>query len=321
MEMALVAARRAVWTLCLCIAQGAFVDAVAGQNIAIVMSENTAIYIEVADAVKRFVNEQTPPKLKLITMPAEDLASGEREIFKTDFYSLVITIGARAAGIVANLAVKPPVLNTLIPRALYEQLPPRQIREQSSAIYFDQPLARQLELARLILPGKNRLGMVYGPKSASYWAELEPLAKSKGYVVVAESFARQGEFGPMFERVFARADFLFALPDAEIFNRATISKILLSSYHSRRPIIAFSAAHVKSGALAALFTPPEALARHIADVLAKQQADGKFLLPPPQYPAYWRVSVNRQVAHSLGLSLPDDEELHNKLSQAPEDLR
>lgn len=319
MEWALVAAGRTYWTLCVCIAQWLLVDVAVAQNVAVVMSENTATYVEIADAIKRKVSQQGATKLKLISMQADDLVSGEGEIYKTNFYDLVITIGARAAGVVARMPVKPPILHTLIPRSLYEQLPPRTGGEHTSAIYLDQPVTRQLELIRLVLPDKRRLGIVYGPNSASAWAEMERVATSRGYVVVSESLESSGDFGPLFERVLSRSDFLVALADAGIYNRTTIPKILLSSYHANRPVFTYSAAHVKAGALAAVFTPPESLAQQIADVLIKQQANDRFVLPPPQYPAYWSVSINRQVARSLRLNVSNDQEIKSTLSHVTED--
>jgi putative tryptophan/tyrosine transport system substrate-binding protein len=321
MEMALFNARRTIWTLCFCIAQWALAQNAAAQNIAIVISEETPTYLVIADMVRRLVTQQAPPSVKLFTIPGEGLASGQRDIFKADFYSLIVTVGARAAAIVSELHVKPPVLCTLIPRALYERLPSRSLPGHTSAIFLDQPLSRQLELVRLILPGKVRLGVIYAQQSAPYWSELERQAQATDFSVVAESIERANDIGPALQRIFARADFLFAVPDAEIFNRMTIPKILLSSYHSRRPVIAFSAALVKSGALAAVFTAPEHLARHIAEIVLKMQSDGKYSLPPPQYPIYWSVSVNRQVANSLGLSIPNDQELQSRLSQATQEHR
>lgn len=320
MEWALVAARRTCLTLCVCIAQWLLSDVVMAQNIALVVSENSAAYLEIADAVKRNVSEQGASKLKIFSMPADDLAIGESEIYKTDFYSLIVTIGARAADMVAKLQVKPSVLSTMIPRSLYERVPPRQGGAQTSAIYLDQPIERQLEFIRLLLPNKHRLGVAYGSNSASAREDLERVAKLKGYNIVGENLQSMGNLGPTFDRILARADFLVVLPDAEIYNRLTIPKILLSSYHANRPVISYSAAHAKSGALAAMFTPPQSLAQQIAELLVKHQG-GKFALPAAQYPAYWRVSINRQVARSLKLNIGSDQEIEKNLNQITESSR
>ena len=319
MSLAFIAGKGSVHALGLCVALGVLAPSVVAQNIALVLSEETSEYIEIADGVRHTVENHGHNVLKIITIPAQRLIGGETDIFGTDFYSLVVTVGAHAANLVAKAEVKAPVLNTLIPRALYERLATRD--GQNSAIYLDQPLSRQLELARIVLPGKSRLCVLYGPQSRAYILEFERLALAKGYSVVAEMVDRAGDLGPVLQRALSRCEFLFALPDADIFNGNTIQQILLTSYHSNDPVIAFSAAQVKSGALAAVFTSPDQVARHTAEVILKLHTDGKFTLPPPQFPLYWSVSVNRQVARSLGLVIGDDKELQTKLSKVPEEVQ
>ena len=322
MRLAIIAAMGWVRAVGLWLALLAFVHAAAAQNIAVVISEETSTYVEIADHLRRLVDWQSVKAAKVVTIPAQRLVSGDKGIFKTDFYQVVVTVGAHAANLVAQTDAKPPVLNTLIPRALYERLSARGIAEgQTSAIYLDQPWARQLELARIVLPGKSRLCVVYGPQSKSYGPAFERFATGKGYSIVAETVDRTSDLGPVLQRSLSRCEFLFALPDADIFNRHTIQQILLTSYHSNDPVIAFSAAHVKAGALAAVFSSPEQIARQTAETVMKIREDGKFTLPPPQYPMYWTINVNRQVARSLGLKIDDDKELKIKLSQAAEEVQ
>ena len=322
MRLAFIAAVEWVRAFGLCLALLLFAHSAAGQNIAVVISEETSTYMEIADHLRRIVDGQSFKAAKLVTIPAQRLVSGEKGIFKSDFYQLIVTVGAHAANLIAQADVKAPVLNTLIPRALFERLSARGINDgHSSAIYLDQPLARQLELARIVLPGKSRLCVVYGPQSKSRGPELERLASVKGYSIVAETVDRTSDLGPVLQRTLSRCEFLFALPDADIFNRNTIQQILLTTYHSNDPVIAFSAAHVKSGALAAVFSSPQQIARQTAEVVMKIREDGKFTLPPPQFPMYWSVSVNRQVARSLGLAISDDKELQAKLSQVTEETQ
>ena len=322
MRLALIATVETVRALGLCGVLIVFAHSAAAQNIAVVISEETSAYIEIADGVRRMVEEKDQSAPKIITIPAQRLVGGESEIFKTDFYQLVVTVGAHAANIVAKTEIKAPVLSILIPRALYERLATHGTADgRNSAIYLDQPLSRQLELARIVLPGKTRLCVLYGPQSRAYILEFERLASAKGYRVVAELVDRASDLGPVLHRSLSRCEFLFALPDADIFNHNTIQQILLTTYHSNDPVIAFSAAQVKSGALAAVFTSPEQVARHTAEVILKLHADGKFTLPPPQFPLYWSVNVNRQVARSMGLVIGDDKEIQTKLSKVPEEVQ
>jgi putative tryptophan/tyrosine transport system substrate-binding protein len=317
MRLTFIAAARCVRVLGLYLATLLLAHSAAGQTVAVVISEETPMYVEIAEHLRRMVDGRNPNVAKIVTVPAQRLATGEKGIFKTDFYQYVITVGAHAANLIAKLEVKAPVLNILIPRALYDRLSARGITDgQTSAIYLDQPHARQLELARMVLPGKSKLCVLYGPHSKFHGREFERMAAVKGYSVVAETIARTSDLGPVLDRSLPHCEFLLALPDADIFNRNTIQQILLTSYHSKDPVIAFSAAHVKSGALAAVFSSPEQIARQTADVLMQTKANGK--LPPPQYPTYWSVTVNRHVARSLGLQIGGDKELQIKLGLTEE---
>jgi putative tryptophan/tyrosine transport system substrate-binding protein len=315
-----IAALENVRRLCMGLLIGLFALPLAAQNVAVVISEETPIYVEIADNMRRTIDASGMKALKLMTIPVHRLIAGEKEIFRTDFYQLVVTLGAHAANVIAKTDVKAPVLNSLIPRALYDQLYGRGMADgRSSAIFLDQPFSRQLDLARLIFPGRSRFCVVYGPHSRAYGLEFERAALVKGYSVVAEGVERASDLGPVLLRALPRCEFLFALPDADIVNRNTIQQILLTSYHSNDPVLAFSAAHVKAGALAAVFSTPEQVARQTAEVILKFCSEGKFILPPPHYPRYWGISVNRQVARSFGMVISEDSELQSKLSQSAEE--
>jgi len=56
------------------------------------------------------------------------------------------------------------------------------------------------------------------------------------------------------------SDVLLAVPDSEIYNSNSIRNILLSSYRRGIPLVGFSQAYVKAGALCAIFSTPEQLA-------------------------------------------------------------
>ena len=185
-----------------------------------------------------------------------------------------------------------------------------------SAIYVEQPLLRQLELVRELLPGRLRLAVLYGPESAASAEALEKVAKGLGLQVEGETIARSDDLAPALRRVLQRGELLFALPDPEVYNKATLHNILLSTYHSNEPVIAFSPAYVKAGALAAVFSSPPQVARQLSEYLLQVPAGAKILLPPPQHPKHFSVDVNRHVARSLGIVVASDEMLEERLRKA-----
>ena len=87
---------------------------------------------------------------------------------------LIITIGSRAASHLSQQVMEVPVLNLFLPRAAYQQLenatsPPR------AAIFLDQPIARQLALAHVLLPTAKTAGILRaGPPAAASEPINEP---------------------------------------------------------------------------------------------------------------------------------------------------
>jgi putative tryptophan/tyrosine transport system substrate-binding protein len=96
----------------------------------------------------------------------------------------------------------------------------------------------------------------------------------------------------------AAADALLIYPDGDIFNPASLRELLESTYRRRQPVFGFSEALVEAGTLASAFANADDLAAHLVELVGAL-AEGR--LPPPQYPRYWRVAINDNVARSLDI--------------------
>ncbi|MGJ4748915.1 hypothetical protein ACQV5M_21310, partial [Leptospira sp. SA-E8] len=83
-----------------------------------------------------------------------------------------------------------PVLCTLLPRQSFEYLlreAGRQAGPDFSALYLNQPLARQLDLIRLALPRARRVGVLLGaaPGARQMEEQLAELARERGLRLVS----------------------------------------------------------------------------------------------------------------------------------------
>ena len=94
---------------------------------------------------------------------------------------------------------------------------------------------------------------------------------------------------------------LLALADPQIYNSSSIQNILLASFRAQVPMLAFSPAYVRAGALLAVYSSPAQIGQQ-AGVIARGALQCRAL-GLPQYPQDFQVSVNEHVARSLGLSL------------------
>ena len=104
------------------------------------------------------------------------------------------------------------------------------------------------------------------------------------------------------------------IDDYQLFNNRTISNILLTAYHLRSPVIGFSPAYVKAGALFALYSTPAQIGQQAGETARAGLASGS--LPPPAAPRHFRVGINRYVARSMGINLDDAATLQERLERS-----
>lgn len=283
------------------------------KQVLIVLTESGGPYQEVMKAIGASL-ALVPKDVTLLSTTAALV--GEAQMRDSD---LVVAIGAVAAYRVAALASGPPVLFTLIPIQTWDALKLKSPAvEPRSAVCLDQPAERLLRLVRIALPKRNRIGLVLSGDSSRLLGPLQRAASGLGFAVTWEAIESQSQLLPALQRVLAESDVLLTLPDPGVLNRDTAQAILLTSYRHHEPVIGYSQAYVSAGALAAVHTTPAQIGRQTAENISEWLLSGK--LPAWQLPKYFEVSVNYHVARSLGIDLPPETELLEKLKRA-EDAR
>lgn len=229
---------------------------------------------------------------------------------------LVITLGARAAQSLKD-EQPTPVLHAAIARAFFEELlasdEPATHPHGHSALFLDQPPARQIAAMQLALPQLQRVGLLASSEREGLIEPLANAARTAGIEVVDAIVAEEGLLIPRVEQLLRYADALLITPDPSLYNRYTLQKVLLAAYRQRKPVIGLSAAYVKAGALLAVHSAPEAIGIDLGDSIARFVASGQ--LNPPAYPRHYAVAVNHHVARSLGLHLPVEATLLESLRQ------
>ena len=226
---------------------------------------------------------------------------------------LLISLGSSAAQAVAESSAKVPILFALLPQQTFEN-----IRAQGkalppvSALYLNQSAKRQLALLRLALPHSQRIALLLGSASQPTEQRWRNAAQENGFQLAVAHVEQEETLRASLQNVLAGADVLLAVADPQVFNANTIQNILLTSFRARVPLLAFSPAYVKAGALLAVYSTPTQIGIQTAaiarDFLRRQ------ILPPPQHTADFTVSVNLPVANALGLNL-DENALKLRLRQ------
>jgi putative ABC transport system substrate-binding protein len=280
-------------------------------TVVIVSSERSPAYVEAAEALMGELQRSGLSRYEMLQLTAAELTAQGPLSPK-----LFVALGSAAASALAKSELRTPVLCTLLPRSSYErilQTTGRKSSAQFSALYLDQPLGRQLELIRLALPEARRIGVLWGAESQPQAPALKIHAHARGLELVEASVGPAELLFPYLKTVLEEADVLLAVADPQVYNSSSIQNILLASFRAKVPMVAFSPAYVRAGALLALHVTPTQLGQQ-AGVIAWGVLRDKALSPIPLYSRDFSVMVNEHVARSLGLSL-DGAALRERLQR------
>jgi hypothetical protein len=278
----------------------------------VALSETGGVHAEAAAALRAELEQVQPGRIdwRVEHWSAFKLGTPEPQ--------WVVAVGTTAQRGMQDLftgdTTPPPLLAILVPQLAFERIADqKRLRAGSlSAVFLDQPPARRLELIRLALPAVRTVGILVGGESQGQVSSLEKAANGWG-MQLEVSPVRQGGLFPALQSLLLKADVLLALPDPGVFNGQTAAGILTATYRRQVPLVGFSPAYVKAGALLALYSTPAQVGARGGELLG-QALSGKSL-PPPQWPDKFSISINRDVAHSLGFVLDDarlGEQLRHK---------
>ncbi len=276
----------------------------------VLMSKDSRPYQRVVDALlshlTRLGSHVSPRVIHLSDLTALE-SPGKND--------LTITIGMSASRYAIQHWPQSPVLTTLISqRAFAELVENASPRTALSAVYLDQPLARQIQFLRQLLPASKRVGTLLGKTSQT----LEPmlvklLSKEKMTLLARKSNDKQ--LASDIRYLARRTDVILAIPDRSIMTPNHAKWLLYMAYLRKTPVIGFSNSYVDAGALAAIYTSPEQNGRQAAEVAASflNTPVEQRRLAAPSYPADFSISINHSVARSLGLVLRDSQQIRLNL--------
>ncbi len=229
---------------------------------------------------------------------------------------VVVALGSEALRQVLQREASAPIVAGLIPRAGVERIlreVPRRGSAAVAALYLDQPLGRQVEAVRQALPQARRMGVLVGEESSGQQGAISAAARQRSLEVSFGNVSAAGGMSAAVRTALEDVDVLFGVADTQVFNSATLANILLTAYRARIPVVAFSPAYVRAGALMAVFSTPAQIGAQLGQITRSVLAGATA--PPGQYPGEFSVLVNEHVSRSLGLEL-DARRLEDGIRQS-----
>jgi ABC-type uncharacterized transport system substrate-binding protein len=208
-----------------------------------------------------------------------------------------------------------PVLSVFVPSQSFELIVrtnPRKAASPFSAIYLNQNLGRQLDLIQLALPQRPHIGVMLGNHSSSQVPLLDEEMRRRSLSLTQTQIDPNEPMFAKLQTLLEASQVLLALPDPQVFNSGTLQNILLSALRAGVPMVSFSPAYVKAGALMAIYSTPTQVGQQAAQ-LARAVLQGKEL-PPAQYPRDFSIDVNASLARSMDLNV-DAQTLTERLKR------
>lgn len=274
------------------------------EQILMVLSDFSPSYNQVHDAV--LATAQQPPTVTTLD-----------QLTPADSHSdTILAVGSRACEQMLNrYHPDTRLICSFLPSTTFTQLKqkllPEQAQPQVSAIYIDQPLLRQIRLARLVKPEAETLGSALGSSSRSLRAELEKGSRDAGLALQLAFLTSQDNPVEKLTPVIQNSDLFLVIPDSTVFNRAISKWLLYLSLRHQVPVIGFSENYTNAGAAASVHSSASQIGQQAGEWLNRLQAGEP--LPPPSYPAYFDVSINPVAARTLQLQLSSGEALEQAL--------
>jgi ABC-type uncharacterized transport system substrate-binding protein len=290
-------------------------------HVSIITSGKTDIYNRVIDTIIDTTRLGSTASITFNIVNAQDISTNtdvQQQALRSD---LLLTVGLRAADSIAKLPQSPPVITTLIPKSAYEHFLATRKKQHpetfitSTALYLENPPKRQILLAKILLGDLHSIGILTSQANAKTISNIQAISEKQGLQLKYEIVGASDNLISKLSLLLYSSDALLALPDPHIFNRKTIRNILLTTYRHRSPVIGFSASYVKAGALAAVYSTPNQIAKQAGNILAKTLNSKLKYIPSPVYPDNFSVRINQNVARSLGIAPIDESIAHRKLQE------
>ena len=227
-------------------------------------------------------------------------------------HDIIITIGYRAAKKISKYKLKTTIIYSLIPDNEKIRYSLSCENKNCYYIYINQPVIQYVKLFKILFPKNRSIVLATTEANTKIAQQLKKSSASVGVISKELHIQKNGNIARAFTNKLSSDDVLLALPNHTIYNSNNARSILLSTYHKDVPIIAYSKAFVKAGAIAGLYSGIHHVADKTARVLNKILKEG-HQKQKEYYPDEFIIKINSAVANSLNVNVNSENDIKRKL--------
>jgi len=300
------------WSLICCVAIQVFLSsspvlADNGNSIVVVKSNNNKYFSKTIQALAKHTSGNA-------SIEVIDIGSGNSKAELLEESGLVITLGSEANLYVSRQFPDKPIISAYLTLQQWQDF--ESPGKRHIAVLLDQPLERYLMFSHYLLQPRS-IGIVNLSPQEINTRQSNILSEHR-LKLSQYQLNHVDKLLAKIRQLVQNDDVLLMLPNQNIYNRHTLKGILLTAYRKNTPVISYSPAHVKSGALASIYSSPEDIGKHLGDLLNRHMDDPLKLSDSPQFAKYYSITTNSRVAHSFGIKLPDASEIRRILTETVE---
>ncbi len=222
--------------------------------------------------------------------------------------TVIAAAGSNATSLALATVPDVPVVFFAVPNVLDAEFsaPGRVDRGRVAGVAADVSPAEQIAWITRLHPQARKLGLLHSRRTRLTAEAISRAAAQRG-ISVATIESDKGEFAGSIDALNQQGvDGVLMIPDAKVYNSASVQRLLLWGIRQKKPVWAFSAGVVKAGALGGQFADNQAVGEHAAELIQqviRSEPVGKLGV---QYPRKTGRAVNERTAEIVSINLADD---------------
>jgi len=264
-------------------------------QIAIAVSSNAPAIEEAVGAFKTALGGDS----SIFFVPL-DQKDPSKSLFGAVLPRVAVAFGSRAFEALASADSSVPLLVTMVLAS--EAAGRAKFQRPVSIVSLSVNPASVLAQLKSAFPGRSRLALLLSPNSGALRNELSALAQRIGYALEIIECAGPREVFEALRSLRGRVDFVWCLPDNNLFPSAAIPPIILASIQNNLPLIGFSEGFVRAGAAVGFFPDYADIGVQTAETVKRYLANQE--ISPVEAPRRTRMAVNDRVLRVLGVDRP-----------------
>lgn len=222
----------------------------------------------------------------------------QRKSTNASDHGMVLAAGRESCAYTAKELQTPKVLCVLLSRQAFDEI--QYQRDEAStrifgAIVLDQPLSRQVKIAHAVFPSLQKFGVLSSEMSQQRDIDQDD------WSLTVNTFNEDQEVVPQIVQAISDKDALVAVPDRNVYSTESLRSVLLTAFGYAKPVIGYSRAYVRAGALITTFTTPAQMFRQASEILNGDIANQIIEDNSVFEPRYFSIAHNPSIAKSLGL--------------------